>query len=65
MRIEAFDVNDECKDQLKKAGFSNVDEIAILLQQIVGNATLSISWGECFEEVVDKLQEMGLLPNDF
>ncbi len=64
MKIEELDVSEECRGKLKSAGFSNVDDIAKLLQQIVGNATLNISWGECFDEVVNKLIIMGLLPED-
>ena len=65
MKIEELDVNEGCRDKLRSAGFSNVDEIVKLLQQIVGNATLNISWGECFDEVVDKLKLMGFLPENF
>ena len=65
MKIEKFDVSEECREKLRNAGFSKVDEIAKLLQQIVGNATLNISWGECFEDVVDELKRIGRLPEDY
>jgi len=65
MKIEEFDISEECRDELRSAGIESVDDIVEFFQEVVGNATVVISWAECVDEVVDRLKLMGLLPEDF
>ena len=65
MKIEELNVSAECRDKLKSAGFITVDEIVDFYQYTIRNATFTISWGECFDEVADRLKQVGLLPEDF
>ncbi|MBA3867807.1 MAG: hypothetical protein H0X30_01490 [Anaerolineae bacterium] len=66
MNIEELGVSEECRDKLRSGGIDNVDDIVDFFQYVFRNATFTISWGgECFDEVVDKLKLMGLLPEDF
>jgi len=66
MKIEELDVSEECRDKFRGSGIETADDIVEFFQEVVGNATVVVSWGgECFEEVVAKFKLMGLLPEDF
>jgi len=64
MSIEEFDVSEACRDQLRSTGISSVDELVEFFLYIK-NATFTISWGDCFEEVLNQLKIMELLPKDY
>ena len=67
MKIEELGVTDECINKLRRAGFTLVEEITQFLEQSVGTGvSVRIVWGgSCFNEVVDRLNLMRLLPEDF
>jgi len=66
MKIEELGVSAECLNKLRRAGFTIAEEIVEFLEQSVGTgASVRIVWGgSCFDEVVDRLKVMALLPKN-
>ena len=64
MTIEELDVSEACREKLISSGFRDVDEIVKFLLHVPGKATFTFPWIDYFEEVVDKLKLIGLLPED-
>ncbi len=64
MKIEELDVSEECREKLISSGFRDVDEIVQFLLHVPGKATFTFPWIDYFEEVVNELKLMGLVPKD-
>lgn len=57
MRVEEFGVSENCMHELKRVGFTSVEEIVIFLeQQAKGRAMIEAGWLKCFDEIVNQLK---------
>jgi DNA-directed RNA polymerase alpha subunit len=65
VQIEELKLSKKCTNQLKRSGFADVEDIVFFFENAVANATItSRTSTECFGEAVDRLVELGLLPEE-
>jgi DNA-directed RNA polymerase alpha subunit len=65
VQLEELKLSKKCTNQLKRSGFNDVEDIVFFFENAVANATITFRTGmECLGETVDRLVELGLLPEE-
>jgi hypothetical protein len=60
MRVEDFNVSEQCLEHIKKSGFETVEQIAELLNQLDGGTFGWADWIMCVDEIVTQLKRLDL-----
>lgn len=61
MTIDEFNVSEECRFQLKRVGFREVDDLVELLERAAkGQLRISARWIRHFDEIIEELKNLGL-----
>lgn len=61
MTIDEFSVSEECRHQLKRAGFTEVEQIVFFLEQMaIGQPMIRAGWIQYFDELIEALKELDL-----
>lgn len=60
MEIDNFKVSERCRYELKRVGFTRVEEIVDFLEQhSEGGAMIRAPWLKCFAEIVSQIKVQG------
>jgi hypothetical protein len=59
MKIEELKVSEDCLARMKRTGITVVEEIIEAIEQ-APNAMINAPWILCVEEIVNRLEAMGL-----
>jgi hypothetical protein len=61
MKLDEFNVSQECRHELARVGFATVEEIVEFLEeQAQGHAMIKAGWLKCFDEIVEQLKLLNL-----
>jgi len=62
MRIDDFNVSEQCLQELKRTGVTTVEDIVFFLDQYAksGGGTFRAKWVKCFDEIVAQLKRLNL-----